>query len=185
MLANSRNVKTRDISRVLRIILVILPEHQSDTKVFTMTMEILLEPTSNKLYGRFLDGGSSYPGKRDIVVGRRFWLSLACLDIAKTGWLTDHTTRGRLGYDVEKVYFPVNEPIKHWYLAELEICNGVVTFYDSLGWASGNRRRWWRQMKKLLPEKLTIYLVMHGILKSKGISAESYNITYKYAVVPF
>nr|GEV69972.1 hypothetical protein [Tanacetum cinerariifolium] len=27
-------------------------EHQSDTKVFTMTMEILLEPTSNKLCGR-------------------------------------------------------------------------------------------------------------------------------------
>ncbi|GJT20984.1 hypothetical protein Tco_0890921 [Tanacetum coccineum] len=30
-------------------ILVILPEHQSDTYVFTMKMEILLEPTSNKL----------------------------------------------------------------------------------------------------------------------------------------
>ncbi|GKA27562.1 hypothetical protein Tco_0713730 [Tanacetum coccineum] len=28
------------------------PKHQSDTKVFTMTMEILPEPTSNKLYGR-------------------------------------------------------------------------------------------------------------------------------------
>ncbi|GJU95478.1 hypothetical protein Tco_1320234 [Tanacetum coccineum] len=41
-------MKTSNISRVLRIILVILPEHQSDT-YFTMTMEILLEPTSNKL----------------------------------------------------------------------------------------------------------------------------------------
>ncbi|GJW88256.1 hypothetical protein Tco_0163596 [Tanacetum coccineum] len=28
-------------------------EHPSDTKVFTMKMEILLEPTSNKLYGRY------------------------------------------------------------------------------------------------------------------------------------
>ncbi|GKA21910.1 hypothetical protein Tco_0707872 [Tanacetum coccineum] len=37
------------IIRVLRIILVILPEHPSDTYVFTMKMEILLEPTSNKL----------------------------------------------------------------------------------------------------------------------------------------
>ncbi|GKD43178.1 hypothetical protein Tco_1267823 [Tanacetum coccineum] len=37
------------ILRVLRIILVILPEHPSDTYVFTMKMEILLEPTSNKL----------------------------------------------------------------------------------------------------------------------------------------
>ncbi|GJY60994.1 hypothetical protein Tco_0461651 [Tanacetum coccineum] len=45
------------IIRVLRIILVILPEHPSDTKVFTMKMEILLEPTSNKLIvGTFKDG---------------------------------------------------------------------------------------------------------------------------------
>nr|GEV15944.1 hypothetical protein [Tanacetum cinerariifolium] len=35
--------------RVLRIILEILPEHPSDTYVFTVKMEILLEPTSNKL----------------------------------------------------------------------------------------------------------------------------------------
>nr|GEW90213.1 hypothetical protein [Tanacetum cinerariifolium] len=34
---------------VLRIFLENLPEHPSDTKVFTMKMEILLEPTSNKL----------------------------------------------------------------------------------------------------------------------------------------
>ncbi|GJZ68197.1 hypothetical protein Tco_0631437 [Tanacetum coccineum] len=46
---SSHNVKTRDIIRVLRIILVVLPEHPSDTYVFTMKMEILLEPTSNKL----------------------------------------------------------------------------------------------------------------------------------------
>nr|GEU49577.1 retrovirus-related Pol polyprotein from transposon TNT 1-94 [Tanacetum cinerariifolium] len=45
----SHTVKTRIILRVLRIILVILPEHPSDTKVFTMKMEILLETTSNKL----------------------------------------------------------------------------------------------------------------------------------------
>nr|GEW48493.1 hypothetical protein [Tanacetum cinerariifolium] len=37
------------LQRVLRIILVILPEHPSDTYVFTMKMEILLESTSNKL----------------------------------------------------------------------------------------------------------------------------------------
>ncbi|GJU07104.1 copia protein [Tanacetum coccineum] len=37
------------LTRVLRIILVILPEHPSDTYVLTMKMEILLEPASNKL----------------------------------------------------------------------------------------------------------------------------------------
>ncbi|GJR39179.1 hypothetical protein Tco_1214863 [Tanacetum coccineum] len=46
---SSHNVKTRVIIRVLRIILVVLLEHPSDTYVFTMKMEILLEPTSNKL----------------------------------------------------------------------------------------------------------------------------------------
>ncbi|GKC23906.1 reverse transcriptase domain-containing protein [Tanacetum coccineum] len=43
------NVKTSNISRVLRFILVVLPEHPSDTKVLTMKMEILLELTSYKL----------------------------------------------------------------------------------------------------------------------------------------
>ncbi|GKC66457.1 phospholipase-like protein [Tanacetum coccineum] len=80
-----------------------------------------------------------------------YWLRLSCLNIGKSGWLTDQTTRGRLGDSVEKVYFPVNEPKEHWCLAELEIRTGVVTFYDSLGWAGGSRRRWWRRMKKVLP----------------------------------
>ncbi|GJR06735.1 ribonuclease H-like domain-containing protein [Tanacetum coccineum] len=86
---------------------------------------------------------------------------------------------------VEKVYFLVNEPKQHWCLAQLEIRTGVVTFYDSLGWAGGSRRRWWRRMKKVLPEKLTLYLLMHGIFDSKGISADHYKITYNYASVPF
>ncbi|GJT08261.1 gag-pol polyprotein [Tanacetum coccineum] len=37
------------LTRVLRIILVIVPEHSSDTYVLTIKMEIVLEPTSNKL----------------------------------------------------------------------------------------------------------------------------------------
>nr|GEX71360.1 phospholipase-like protein [Tanacetum cinerariifolium] len=87
--------------------------------------------------------------------------------------------------DWAMVYFLVNEPKKHWCLVELEIHNRVVTFYDSFGWAGGNKRRWWRQMTKLLPKKLTVYLLMHGIFESKGISADSYNITYKYDAAPF
>ncbi|GKE72372.1 hypothetical protein Tco_1534413 [Tanacetum coccineum] len=69
--------------------------------------------------------GYRFPlGFRDTVVGRIFWLTLACLDKAKEGWLQD------------SVYFPVNEPKKHLCLAELQISTGVVTFYDSLGWVS-------------------------------------------------
>ncbi|GKA09842.1 hypothetical protein Tco_0689275 [Tanacetum coccineum] len=54
----SHTVKTGNILRVLCIILVVLPEHPSDTQVFTVKMEILLEPTSNKLYSR----SDSYAG---------------------------------------------------------------------------------------------------------------------------
>ncbi|GJX60165.1 hypothetical protein Tco_0291555 [Tanacetum coccineum] len=45
------------LTRVLRIILVILPEHPSDTYVLTMKMEILLEPASNKLLSPNLRAG--------------------------------------------------------------------------------------------------------------------------------
>nr|GEU56318.1 F-box domain-containing protein [Tanacetum cinerariifolium] len=50
-----------------------------------------------------------------------------------------------------RVYFPINKPKQHWCLAQLEMRTGVVTFYDSLGYAGGIRRRWWRRMKKALP----------------------------------
>ncbi|GJY84172.1 hypothetical protein Tco_0497548 [Tanacetum coccineum] len=43
---------------------------------------------------------------------------------------------------VEKVYFSVNKPKENWCLAELKIRTGVVTFYDSLGWAGGSKRHW-------------------------------------------
>ncbi|GJS45806.1 phospholipase-like protein [Tanacetum coccineum] len=166
-------------------------------------------------------------GKRDIVIGRSFWLSLSCLNIGKSGWLTDqhldvwidlmwslrppeadwaivsphfstcilngmmqdYFSNGHMyplpWIAVEKVYFLVNEPKQHWCLARLEIRTGVVTFYDLLGWAGGSRRCWWRRMKKVLPKKLTLYLLMHGIFESKGLSADHYKITYNYASVPF
>nr|GEW54675.1 retrovirus-related Pol polyprotein from transposon TNT 1-94 [Tanacetum cinerariifolium]GEW60581.1 retrovirus-related Pol polyprotein from transposon TNT 1-94 [Tanacetum cinerariifolium] len=50
VLEPSRTVKSRNNLRVLRMILVIMPEHQSDIFViFTVTKKILLEPTSSKL----------------------------------------------------------------------------------------------------------------------------------------
>nr|GEV28075.1 phospholipase-like protein [Tanacetum cinerariifolium] len=130
--------------------------------------------------------------------GQTFWLSLSCLNIGKSSWLTDQhldvwidlmwslrppeadwaivsphfstcILNGMMqdyfsnGHTyplpwiaVEKVYFSVNEPKQHWCLAQLEIRTGVVTFYDSLGWAGGSRRRWWRRTKKVFPEKLTL-----------------------------
>ncbi|GJT40376.1 hypothetical protein Tco_0940241 [Tanacetum coccineum] len=77
---SSHNVKTRVIIRVLRIILVVLPEHPSDTYMFTMKMEILLEPTSNKLMVGKL-GDSDVHTLEDPtlileILSRRFFLRL-------------------------------------------------------------------------------------------------------------
>ncbi|GKE48126.1 hypothetical protein Tco_1479384 [Tanacetum coccineum] len=70
-------MKTRVIIRVLRIILVVLLEHLSDTYVFTMKMEILLESTSNKL----MVGDSDVHTLVDLtlileILSRRFFLRL-------------------------------------------------------------------------------------------------------------
>ncbi|GJY09365.1 hypothetical protein Tco_0377550 [Tanacetum coccineum] len=77
---SSHNVKTRVIIRVLRIILVVLPEHPSDTYVFTMKMEILLEPTSNKLMVGKLGDSDVYtledPTLILEILSRRFFLRL-------------------------------------------------------------------------------------------------------------
>nr|GEW13459.1 phospholipase-like protein [Tanacetum cinerariifolium] len=124
------------------------------------------------------------PPKTDwVIVSPHF---LTCI---LKGMMPDYFLNGHMyplpWIAVEKVYFLVNEPKEHWCHAELEIHTGVVTFYDSLGWAGGSRRRWWRRMKKVVPDKLTLYLLMHGIFDSKGISADHYKITYNYVSVPF
>ena len=82
------------------------------------------------------------------------------------------------------MYFPVNEPDKHWCLAELHLGTGVLSFYDTLGVVHGKGTRWWRNMKRILPKQLTIYLDQHGILDSKGISAKDYKITCHCPAVP-
>ncbi|GJX35411.1 reverse transcriptase domain-containing protein [Tanacetum coccineum] len=87
--------------RVLRIILVIVPEHPSDTYVLTMKMEILLEPASNKL----LVGTYNYASKtmtdaqahyttteKELLAMvydfEKFWLYLV---LSKTIVYTDHS----------------------------------------------------------------------------------------------
>ncbi|PWA64404.1 phospholipase-like protein [Artemisia annua] len=145
-----------------------------------------------------------------INFGRKFWLALACLEDCKGGWLpsnADWTLTGSLfakhimdgemyahysngtdypvhWRDVEKVYFPVNEPEKHWCLAVLHLRTRLVSFCDTLGFVHGKGTRWWRNMKRILPKQLSIYLDQQGILESKSISAKDYKITYQYPAVP-
>nr|GEU54169.1 transposase, MuDR, MULE transposase domain protein [Tanacetum cinerariifolium] len=122
-------------------------------------------------------------GYRDIPVDREFWLVLACLDRSKQGWLKDSVDILWCFRQPDMVYFLVNEPKRHWCLAELHITTGVVTFYDSLGWVCSKRRLWWRNMKRTLPQQLTLYLNEHEVLQSKDIAVERYEITYKFPTV--
>nr|GFA46662.1 RNA-directed DNA polymerase, eukaryota [Tanacetum cinerariifolium] len=71
------------LQRVLRIILVILPEHPSDTYVFTMKMEILLESTSNKL---MVEGHKNY-FVSDLLIDFQIKFSLSIGEIV-THWFT-------------------------------------------------------------------------------------------------
>nr|GEW11472.1 phospholipase-like protein [Tanacetum cinerariifolium] len=109
-------------------------------------------------------------------------VSLFFLPCILGGSMHDYFSNGVIYHvpwrNVEKVYFPINEPERHWCLGELQISTGVVTFYDTLGWVKGNMRPWWRNMKKNLPKQLTSYLNGHGVLASKGMSVEQYEIKY-------
>ncbi|GKC16565.1 hypothetical protein Tco_1013347 [Tanacetum coccineum] len=82
-----------------------------------------------------------------IVVDDRFWLALLGLEDKKEGG--PHVRQAILGggipiyhanakkgsvpwTDVDKVYFPLNEPELRWALAELHICTSVIIIYDSM-----------------------------------------------------
>ncbi|GJT35568.1 hypothetical protein Tco_0925987 [Tanacetum coccineum] len=60
-----------------------------------------------------------FPWCTEIVVGRHFWDSLIGLDDESLGWLVDD------------VFILINEPKRHWSLAQFHIQYGNVTFYDS------------------------------------------------------
>ncbi|GJV99546.1 phospholipase-like protein [Tanacetum coccineum] len=86
-----------------------------------------------------------FPWSDDYTVGRNFWLTLACLDHSRKGWLSEEILLQNstpLFYansdkyatpwsDVDQVFFPINETAQHWCLAHLDILSGLVTFYDS------------------------------------------------------
>ncbi|GKE79173.1 hypothetical protein Tco_1545293, partial [Tanacetum coccineum] len=62
-----RKVKIKGEKKEALLTLRQKPEHQSDTKVFTMTMEILLEPTSNKLLVERFDTSAGNPVKEILL----------------------------------------------------------------------------------------------------------------------
>ena len=96
----------------------------------------------------------------------------------------------KLTADLHKLqlYFPLNEPKTHWPLAELQITTGAITIYDSL--ASRKRkknlpikvnREWWLSMREKMSSQLPVFLSKSGVLSSKGVASESYEITFQFS----
>ncbi|GKC69030.1 phospholipase-like protein [Tanacetum coccineum] len=88
-------------------------------------------------------------GNYDIFVYRSFWLNLLGLkegdwlsdrgDIP--GWICNEVRYPVMWADVEQVFFPINEPNKHYSLDVLHFRIGVITLYDSLYFEAVERRK--------------------------------------------
>ncbi|GKB82273.1 hypothetical protein Tco_0949168, partial [Tanacetum coccineum] len=66
---------------------------------------------------------------------------------------------------------------------ELMTLEVFVELIETSGWVCGNRRPWWQNMKRTMPQQLTLYLNEHVVLQSKGIAVETYEIKYIFPKV--
>ncbi|GKA50910.1 phospholipase-like, aminotransferase-like mobile domain protein [Tanacetum coccineum] len=80
--------------------------------------------------------------------------------------------------DVEQVFIPINEPKRHWSLAQFHIQSGNVTFYDSQKIEGVEYRLWYLKMRSCLETKLPVLLHRTGVFASKGIDPNSYSIKF-------
>ncbi|GJZ15676.1 phospholipase-like protein [Tanacetum coccineum] len=83
--------------------------------------------------------------------------------------------------NVERVFIPINEPLRHWSLAMFHICSGVVTFYDSQRTEGGEYRKWYLQMRDCLEEKIPVVLKGTSVFEKKIIDPANYKISFKVA----
>ncbi|GJT17628.1 phospholipase-like, aminotransferase-like mobile domain protein [Tanacetum coccineum] len=107
-----------------------------------------------------------FPWCNDISVDGRFWDALIGLDDKRLGWLLDD------------VFIPINEPKRHWSLAQFHIQSGNVTFYDSQNIEGVEYRLWYLKMRSCLETKLPVLLHRTGVFASKGIDPNSYSIKF-------
>ncbi|GJS57832.1 phospholipase-like protein, partial [Tanacetum coccineum] len=80
--------------------------------------------------------------------------------------------------DVEQVFIPINEPKRHWSLAQFHIQSGNVTFYDSQNIKGVEYRPWYLKMRSCLETKLLVLLHRTGVFASKGIDPNNYSIKF-------
>ncbi|PWA72399.1 phospholipase-like protein [Artemisia annua] len=82
--------------------------------------------------------------------------------------------------NVEKVYFPINEPKIHWALGVLHLRSGVFTIYDSLHGPDDEGRPWWDTWMERFAAVIPPYLEEADVMAKKNIDPKSYSITFRY-----
>ncbi|GJV37944.1 phospholipase-like protein [Tanacetum coccineum] len=121
--------------------------------------------------------------------------SLSGLDDERLGWLVDNHIELWVWYmwhfrqsfddwsmrDVKQVFIPINEPKRHWSLAQFHIQSGNVTFYDSQKTYDLEFRPWYVKMRSCLESKLPVVLQQTGVFASKGIDPTRYSIKFTNA----
>ena len=80
-----------------------------------------------------------------------------------------------------QVFIPINEPKKHWSVAQFHIQSGNVIFYDSLYRCEEEGRDWYLKMRNCLSINLPRILLETGVFDKKQIDPENYKISFRLA----
>ncbi|PWA90833.1 phospholipase-like, Aminotransferase-like mobile domain protein [Artemisia annua] len=81
----------------------------------------------------------------------------------------------------EKVFIPINEPKKHWSVAQFHIQSGLIIFYDSVYRCEEEGREWYLKMRNCLEVNLPLILQETGVFDKKRINPENYKIRFRLA----
>ncbi|PWA38255.1 F-box domain-containing protein [Artemisia annua] len=81
-------------------------------------------------------------------------------------WYADGKTYNIPWSDVDKVIIPINEPKKHWLVAQFDIRTGVVTFYDSGQTFKEEWRDWYVSLRECLKVIVNDFGLGYGTRRS-------------------
>ncbi|GJU25262.1 phospholipase-like protein [Tanacetum coccineum] len=108
-------------------------------------------------------------------------------EVEKFGWwfeqdIDDEEEEDEEGKGGSEVFIPINEPKRHWSLAQFHIQSGNVTFNDSQKTYDVEYRLWYVKMRSSLESKLHVLLHRTSVFASKGIDPTSYSIKLAHGI---
>ncbi|PWA42179.1 F-box domain-containing protein [Artemisia annua] len=102
-----------------------------------------------KMFGLTAGSGKVLPSNANWAMVSSYFVQLLLQDSMPL-WYADGKTYNIPWSGVEKVIIPINEPKKHWLVAQFDIRTGVVTFYDIGLTFKEEWRDWYVSLRKCL-----------------------------------